>query len=137
MEVLDIDGESLLPLLKGKPVRDAIFMESIFLLRAIRTPTWNLIHNLRKGSRDTIELYNVENDPVEAVNLTDTDKQKTGELVEKLDYWVKTNLRDEKKDPIIDDQKELSLGQVKYQEKIAVLLKALSGKLNGQLGAHA
>jgi len=126
-EALDIDGRSLLPLLKGETVKDTLFMEHSSGQRAIRTDKWKLIDDTMGIHSRTLELYNVEDDPLETVNLLENEKEKAEELRNTLNGWVKTNLKRVlkvgEKDPIIyDEGGKLSRVEVEYREKISQLL---------------
>jgi len=123
-EVPGIDGQSLLPLLKDKPIRDRIFMEQVGLQRAIRTGEWKLIHFIERG---TYELYNVARDPVEAVNLEGKEEKEGQMLKGALEEWVKTNLREGEEDPMFASRRDrrLGLGRMEYQRRALELLEAL------------
>jgi len=100
---LDIDGKSILPLLRNEQIRDRIFMEHTSGQRAIRTAEWHLLDDAtfpREHSRE-LELYNVKEDPMEAVNLAKANEQKAQELREILHRWVKGNLKEGEIDPTI------------------------------------
>jgi len=104
--VPDIDGKSLLPLLKGEKIRDHIFMEHTGFQRAIRTEEWKFIENYPPplpdagwigwidGRIDGVsvykrpsELYNVKEDPMETINLMEKEKEKALELKQILHEW--------------------------------------------------
>jgi len=120
-EALDIDGKSLLPLLNGEVLKDEIFMEQATRKRAVRTEKWKFIHDIMRGR---FELYNLENDPLEIENLIETEEDKAEELREKLNSWVRVNLKEGENDPIVYEKREtseLSRKEVKYREKISQL----------------
>jgi len=98
----EIDGESLTPLLEGRPVRDRIFMEHVGLQRAVRTEEWKLIHFMdARARRPPDELYNVAADPMEAINLAEEEGERRRVLQEALDGWVRLNLKEGEEDPIL------------------------------------
>ena len=133
VKALDIDGKSLLPLLKGEVLRDEIFMEQVTQKRGVRTKKWKFIHDIMRG---TFELYDLEKDPLETENLIETEKDKAEELQEKMNRWVRENIERGCKDPIIyerQEMSELSRMRVKYREKISQLLTTFA-KVKG---AHA
>jgi len=125
-DALEIDGESAMPLLRGERTRDRIFIENAAGLRAVRTDEWKFIadewaRRLRRGP----ELYNVREDPMEAINLAETNKERAEELGETLRGWVRDNLRGEKDPAIYEDEKELNLRAIEYRHKVARFLESL------------
>jgi len=105
----NIDGRSLTPLLMGKPLRERVFMEHVGLQRAVRTEEWKFIEYVRgkaaPGRSMTperpVQLYNVRDDPMEAINLAEKEKKQRRVLQEALDGWVRSNLREGEEDPIL------------------------------------
>jgi len=104
---LKLDGESLLPLLKGKKMKNRdlywhfpIYLQAydpkldgardpLFRTRpgsVIRSGNWKLHHYYEDGG---IELYNLQEDPSESKNLTLINPDKASELLQKLDSWRK------------------------------------------------
>lgn len=97
-----IDGESIVPLLRGrkKLEREAIFWHlpsyngngraNSFLWQAprgaVRKGNWKLIENFEDGS---IELYNLKNDIGETKNLSNKKPKKVKELLTVLKNWQK------------------------------------------------
>jgi len=119
-EALDMDGRSLFPLLKGEAVKDTIFMEHSDGQRAVRTEKWKLIDDRLGIYTRTYELYNVEDDPLETINLLEKEKEKADELRNTLNDWVKTNLKrvlkEGEKDPAIMDMSKPSRMAVSFAE---------------------
>jgi arylsulfatase A-like enzyme len=112
--ILEIDGKSLLPLLKGDKIRDTIFMEHSSGQRAIRTKEWKFITDewltadewVRRIHRPP-ELFNVKEDPMESINLANTNIEMMTKLREELIKWIKNNLEEGKKDPAIYEDKKI------------------------------
>lgn len=87
----DLDGKSLLPLLKDSKAslnRDAIYFYRSYEDRyaAIITGDWKLIAH-RSG---THELYNLKNDPYETMDLATEKREIVAELAERIEQWEKT-----------------------------------------------
>ena len=91
----DIDGESLLPLIEGTEDSDtrpaygeatrfaATF--SLPTLRYLRRGDWKYIHKTNP------ELYNLQEDPNELVNLADQEPQRVADLRGELEVLLKTH----------------------------------------------
>jgi len=64
-----IDGQSLLPVISGKvkEIRSSVFTAYRNTIRAVRNNEWKLI---RYPARDFTQLFNLKNDPLELVNLS-------------------------------------------------------------------
>ncbi len=144
LNLLDIDGRSITPLLRGVKIRDRIFMEQVTTQRAIRTERWKLIYTppimghwrLEHSTpirKEGVQLYNLKEDPVEIIDLAEEEEKVAEELREELDQWVKENLRGEE-DPILEDRSKLSFEAIKYREKIAALTNIIS-KINLHRGS--
>jgi len=131
MDVLQIDGRSMMPLLKGKQIRNSIFMEQTWGQRAIRTSEWKLIADewVRRAHREP-ELYNIKEDPMETINLAKINNGKMRGLMEVLCEWVNSNIREGEDDPIIYDYirgiRKYDEGRrriaIEYRERISYLL---------------
>jgi arylsulfatase A-like enzyme len=115
-----IDGKSVLPLQERIQIKDKIFMEQVSMQRAVRTRRWKLINDMM---RKRVELYNIENDPLETINLMETEIDKMEELKGNLDNWVKANLAEGENDPIFYNQTVHSREWREYLEKTSKLLK--------------
>jgi len=134
-DVLEIDGESIMPLLKGKQIRDRIFMEACNGQRAIRTSEWKLLDSewmgelLCYGERHNLprklELYNVKDDPMETINLAENEKEEAKELKEALREWVKANLIWEPDPAVYEDLTELFVRGREYRQNVEKFLKSL------------
>jgi arylsulfatase A-like enzyme len=90
------DGVDLLPLIKGQePPRKEIFVEDHHY-RAVMQGHWKYSRSYFQGFE---ELYDIESDPMEVVNLAASDPQRCEEMRERLDGWVRENLGGER-DPM-------------------------------------
>jgi arylsulfatase A-like enzyme len=85
----NLDGQTLLPLLKGKtqPGRQEVFMYRSYdpQYAAIRDGDWKLI--AYRGGR--MELYNLKNDLSEKNDRSATEPQQLRKLTDKLIAWEK------------------------------------------------
>lgn len=83
-----IDGENMAPLIKkgSGEVRSSLFTAYRNTVRAVRTKEWKLIRYPEIG---ITQLFNLENDPLETVNLSGDErfKGKTEELLEIMRKW--------------------------------------------------
>jgi len=129
--VLEIDGKSVMPLLKGERIRSQIFMEQASGQRAVRTEEWKLLDDelhdeeWKKMPRRGLELFNAKNDPMEMINLAKTETDKAQELREELHKWVRTNLKEGEPDPAVyRDYGELHKKSFEYREKTRQLLES-------------
>jgi len=125
--ILEIDGTSAMPLLKGEPIRERIFMEHSNAQRAVGTVEWKLLDDeWTNRPRRELELYNVKEDPMEVVNLAQTKEEKARELRETLCAWVKANLKEGEPDPAIyEDEISLAKKAFEYRQKVKQLLQSL------------
>lgn len=81
-----IKGTSLVPLIQGKPIRLDAFSETDYLLqtfkRSLRKSNgWKFIYDLKNQER---ELYNLNTDPAENKNLTESEPKIAYELEQEL-----------------------------------------------------
>ena len=89
-----LDGQSLLPLLKGQtPPERALFWHIASTYKdppcsIIRKGDWKLIQFLKEGK---IELYNLKTDLKESKNLATEHPQKAEALLKELTEWRKNN----------------------------------------------
>jgi len=114
-EILDIDGMSILPLLKGEEIREQIFMEQTSGLRAVRTKEWKLIEDFKGRFRRKIELYNVKND-------SEMEKERAIELKGILQNWIKMNLKEGEKDPLIYEK----IPDIRKNQKYRFMMRFIS-----------
>lgn len=92
----EMDGTSLMPLVRGEaPPRDHYYTEAM-ALRAVVRDGWKYIWH--KCAPD--ELYDLEADPMEMLNLIDEQPQRAAAMQEDLFAWVAGNLG-ERTDPMI------------------------------------
>jgi len=101
LDLLDIptpeglDGQSLLPLVRGEAVpRDGYYAETM-AMRAVMKDRWKYIWHLRADD----ELFDLAADPMEMVNMIDKEPTKAEALRADLSAWVAVNL-DGRDDPM-------------------------------------
>ena len=88
------DGDSLVPLMKGTPLRDrALFWHIASTYKnspcsVIRKGDWKLIQFLKEGN---IELYNLRDDLKESHDLTTENPEMTQAMLQELTAWRKAN----------------------------------------------
>jgi choline-sulfatase len=92
-----VKGVSLLPLLNGGHLKLDAFSETDYRFytskRSIRTAGgWKFIYTMETRVK---ELYNLNTDPRESVNLVDKEKRTAYELEQKLFAWLKSMGQDE------------------------------------------
>ncbi|MFC7338745.1 sulfatase [Haloferula chungangensis] len=89
-----LDGNSLLPLMKGQPFADRYLYWQISSTyknppcSIIRKNQWKLIQFLKDGST---ELYNTDQDPKESKDLSKHQPEMAQELLKQLESWRKEN----------------------------------------------
>ena len=87
----DIDGKNLLPLIEGQDTEELIsYIESPPLVEnpsmkyiGIRTSKYKFIQNIH-GDKQSYELYNLQNDPLEEKNITTTSSKQVEQLKKSL-----------------------------------------------------
>jgi len=126
-DVLEIDGQSIMPLLKDCKIRNWLFMEHTNGQRAIRTDEWKLLADEWTGRpRRELELYNVERDPMETINLAKVEEEKAAELRSELQNWVRANLKEGEPDPVIyDDYGEKQKRRIEYRQKMREFVSSI------------
>ena len=83
------DGMNLWPLIEGqREARNEMFMED-HEYRAVVQGRWKYMRNYFQG---TEELYDLEHDPVEVVNLAGRGEERLQEMRSRLASWVRENL---------------------------------------------
>jgi len=100
-----VQGRSLRPVFEGEAMAPrGVFTETTqggyqstpdmmkVRARAFREPPWKLIHTLGPG-RDVYELYNLEQDPGEFVNLVEQEPGIVARMREELHAWVLSSTR--------------------------------------------
>jgi hypothetical protein len=90
-----VDGVSMLPLLHGEPWAPDRFIPFASDLRRKQSPTASIISQGHKlmlwlDPNKPDELYHLENDPGEKINLIETEKKLASELRMKLISWLKS-----------------------------------------------
>ena len=98
----NLDGISLLGAIEGtETLPNQIFMEELGR-RGVLKDNWKYIWDITGKE----ELYNIENDPMEVINLVDKEKEKRQELRFLIEDWVFKNLHYQE-DPMIEAQRLL------------------------------
>jgi arylsulfatase A-like enzyme len=105
----DINGKSLLPLLKGtaSAEREFAFAEADKdndapnIKRAIRSNTHKLYYDVRTGNE---ELYDILDDPGEQKNLIDSRPEVARRLRENLNSWMSGRKGNPKTVPLTEDE---------------------------------
>ncbi len=91
-----LDGRSLLPIVRGEQeTREEIFVETN-QQRAILRSHWKLIRDVSGNTR----VYNLRLDPMETMNLADREADTKDVLERSLDQWVKANVPEGESDPM-------------------------------------
>ena len=72
---------------------------------AVRTNTWKLIKRSKKSGQESLELYNLKNDPAEMKDLINSKKDAAVNFEHKLDEWFKLTQPDSQKiSPVADSE---------------------------------
>ncbi len=109
-----MEGRNLLNMIhsaRHKGYNEIYLLENTFQCkRAIRTENWKLIETLKpdlygmpKGFK---ELYDLKRDPSETVNLIASEKDIAKELSERLEKWIKSQLKG-RPDPLLVQESNL------------------------------
>ena len=84
-----VDGQSLVPLLRGENQTLPVFSETDYRLfthlRMTRRGNHKLVLDLQDGGR---ELFNIANDPLEQTNISSAEPRITYELEQSLRAWM-------------------------------------------------
>jgi uncharacterized sulfatase len=102
-----IRGRNIVPLLKGESVdwNDDLYAEysthhqSRTHMRAFRTPRWKLVRDFLNPGRD--ELYDLEKDPAERVNLIDAESVEIQRTIAELHEKIIAHMR-LVRDPVLE-----------------------------------
>lgn len=90
-----LDGQSLLPAIDGHTQRNPVVNET-HTQRAIRTDEWRYIHDFATGNG---QLYHVDADPMERLDLMAERPEKAAELRDELLGWIDSKTT-ERPDPL-------------------------------------
>ena len=99
---VDMEGRSLLPQARGEEKGPAFIVTEVRRgpsdpgYRSVRTKSWKLIESLA-GER---QLYNLDDDPVEKIDLADAQPARTEEMSRALHEWIEQHLEDGEEDPM-------------------------------------
>lgn len=112
----DFDGQSLIPLILNE---NGYFKEFSIIDEgdnriAIRTPNWKLIQTNEKNGMKSYELYNLNDDPKESVNLVKTKAKIFQWLKKKLDIYSKQAWNIEEPSEILDERSKERLKSLGY-----------------------
>lgn len=98
------DGMNLLPLIeRGGRGRDEIFIED-HQFRAFLQGRWKYIRDYLRGME---ELYDLESDPMEVLNLASEEPDRLKEMRERLEGWVRGELKG-RPDPMLEQMGRLA-----------------------------
>lgn len=100
--IIPLEGQSLLPALKGKPYNEhEVLGWEHHGNKALRKGAWKIVHRRstkwkwEKGDPGTWELYNLEDDRTEMNNLAQANPEKLAELKDAYNDWAdRTNVVD-------------------------------------------
>ena len=103
---VQMEGHTLIPLTTDQPakIRDSAITE---VRRGPKDPgfrsiidedNWKLIRKLNGD----MQLYNLDNDPMEKINLATSEPSRLKDLSKKLDDWVQNHIRDTGIDPMAE-----------------------------------
>lgn len=87
----EMHGETLLPLMKGSidSYRCDYFISEIWANHlSIRTEKWKLIYRIQ-NSKKTLELFNLENDPGEEINVV----RERPDIVSEMEHAIQTHMK--------------------------------------------
>ena len=85
-----MDGESLLPLMRGKDIyKCKYFISEIWVDHlSVRTDRWKLIYRIQNGKK-TMKVFDLENDPGENVNVA----KDRPDIVSEMEHIIKEHLK--------------------------------------------
>jgi arylsulfatase A-like enzyme len=95
-------GRSLLPQARGEEKGPEFIVTEVRRgpsdpgYRSVRTKSWKLIESLA-GER---QLYNLDDDPVEKIDLADAQLARVEEMSRVLHEWIEQHLEDGEEDPM-------------------------------------
>ena len=99
---VNMEGNSLLPFIRGERERREFIVTEVRRgpsdpgYRSLMAGQWKLIESLA-GEK---QLYYLEDDPLEKVNLAQNDLSRAETMSKKLKEWVQEHLKDKEKDPM-------------------------------------